>query len=94
MPAPQRFFVEKIMMGGVFRILGLSHSTQKGAARLAEGVTNPTYASGRFYASGAKTVSGPIIDQAEIFPDLANQQFQDNANEAVHRFLTTATTAQ
>ena len=89
MPAPQRFVTEKIMMGGLFRIFGLSHSTQKGAARFAEAVTNTTYGGGRFYASGAKTLSGPLIDQAEIFPDLANQQFQDNANEAVHRFLTT-----
>jgi len=28
-----------------------------------------------------------LIDQLSIFPDLANQVFQDNASEAVHRFF-------
>ena len=28
-----------------------------------------------------------MVDQAEIFPDLANPTFQDHANEAIHRFI-------
>jgi hypothetical protein len=34
------------------------------------------------------TVSGQPVDQADIFPDLANPSFQDHANEAIHRFIT------
>ncbi len=28
-----------------------------------------------------------MVDQAEIFPDLANPSFQDHADEAIHRFI-------
>ena len=41
-----------------------------------------------FYASAANTLKGPLVDQADIFPDLANSTFQDHANEAIHRFIT------
>ena len=41
-----------------------------------------------FYASAANTLKGPLVDQADIFPDLANPSFQDHANEAIHRFIT------
>ena len=41
-----------------------------------------------FYASAANTITGPLVDQADIFPDLANPSFQDHANEAIHRFIT------
>jgi hypothetical protein len=32
-------------------------------------------------------MKGPLVNQAEIFPDLANPTFQDHANEAIHRFI-------
>ena len=44
--------------------------------------------SGVFYASAANKLKGPLVDQADIFPDLANPSFQDHANEAIHRFIT------
>jgi NAD(P)-dependent dehydrogenase (short-subunit alcohol dehydrogenase family) len=59
-----------------------------GARRLVDGVTDPTLSSGVFYASAANTITGPLIDQADIFPDLANPSFQDHANEAINRFIT------
>ena len=34
------------------------------------------------------SLKGPLVDQADIFPDLANPSFQDHANEAIHRFIT------
>jgi NAD(P)-dependent dehydrogenase (short-subunit alcohol dehydrogenase family) len=68
--------------------LGISHKLEVGARRLVDGVTDPTLKSGVFYASAAKTVTGPLVDQADIFPDLANPSFQDHANEAIHRFMT------
>jgi hypothetical protein len=30
-----------------------------------------------FYASAANTITGPVVDQADIFHDLANPSFQD-----------------
>ena len=52
------------------------------------GLTDPTLSSGVFYASKGEVLKGPVVDQADIFPDLANPSFQDHANEAIHRFIT------
>ena len=68
--------------------LGISHELNVGAKRLVDGVTDPTLSSGVFYASAASKLKGPLVDQADIFPDLANPSFQDHANEAIHRFIT------
>ena len=43
-----------------------------------------------FYASAANTLKGPLVNQADFLPDLANPSFQDHANEAIHRFIPTA----
>ena len=77
----------------VMPALRISHKLEVGAKRLVDGVTDPTLTSGVFYASAATKLSGPLVDQADIFPDLANHTFQDNADEAIHRFTTPKTPA-
>ncbi len=72
----------------VMPALGLAHKLDVGAKRLVDGVTDPTLSSGVFYASAANTLKGPLVNQTDIFPDLANPSFQDHANEAIHRFIT------
>jgi NAD(P)-dependent dehydrogenase (short-subunit alcohol dehydrogenase family) len=72
----------------VMPALGISHKLDVGAKRLVDGVTDPALSSGVFYASAANKLSGPLVNQADIFPDLANQSFHDHANEAIHRFVT------
>jgi len=67
--------------------LGISHELEVGSKRLVDGVTDPKLSSGVFYASAAGKLKGPLVDQASIFPDLANPSFQDHANEAIHRFI-------
>jgi hypothetical protein len=71
----------------VMPALGLSHDVKAGAGRLVDGITDPALRSGVFYASAASTVTGPVTDQADIFPDLRNATFQDNASQAIHRFI-------
>ncbi|WP_328458167.1 SDR family NAD(P)-dependent oxidoreductase [Amycolatopsis sp. NBC_00438] len=71
----------------VMPVLKISHKLEVGAGRLVDGVTDPTLSSGVFYASAANTTTGPLVDQADIFPDLANPSFQDHADEAIHRFI-------
>jgi NAD(P)-dependent dehydrogenase (short-subunit alcohol dehydrogenase family) len=71
----------------VMPYLGISHKLDVGARRLVDGVTDPNLSSGVFYASAANKLTGPLVDQADIFPDLANPSFQDHANEAIHRFI-------
>jgi NAD(P)-dependent dehydrogenase (short-subunit alcohol dehydrogenase family) len=87
MPAVQRFAFDHIVMGRVGRLLGLSHSLRTGTARLALAVTDPAYRDGVFYASRARALTGPVVDQATILPDFAHPACQNNADEAVHRFL-------
>ena len=77
----------------VMPALGISHKLDLGAKRLVDGVTDPTLSSGVFYASAANKLKGPLVDQAGIFPDLDNPSFQNNANEAIHRFITQRTVA-
>jgi NAD(P)-dependent dehydrogenase (short-subunit alcohol dehydrogenase family) len=81
-PLPLRLAARYVMPA-----LGLSHSLQTGAGRLVDGITDPALRSGVFYASSAAAVTGPVVDQAGIFPDLRNATFQDNANQAIHRFI-------
>jgi NAD(P)-dependent dehydrogenase (short-subunit alcohol dehydrogenase family) len=84
-PPIMRFIYNRIMMGAIAK--KITHTVDVGAARIAAAVEDRTYASGTFYGSAADTLTGPVLDQATIFRDIANQQFQDSANEAVHRFL-------
>ena len=82
LPVPMRIAAKYILPA-----LGLSHKLDVGAQRLVDGVTDPTLSSGAFYASAANTLTGPLFNQADFLPDLANPSFQDNANEAIHRFI-------
>ena len=83
LPLPMRVAAKYVMPA-----LGLAHNLDVGAKRLVDGVTDPTLSSGVFYASPANKLKGPLVNQADIFPDLANPAFQDHANEAIHRFIT------
>jgi NAD(P)-dependent dehydrogenase (short-subunit alcohol dehydrogenase family) len=83
LPLPMRIAAKYVMP-----TLGLAHKLDVGAKRLADGVTDPTLSSGAFYASAANKLNGPMVDQAEFVPGVANPSFQDNANEAIHRFIT------
>jgi len=82
LPLPMRIAAKYVMPA-----LGLSHKLDVGAKRLVDGVTDPALTGGAFYASAANTLTGPMVNQADFLPDLANPSFQDNANEAIHRFI-------
>lgn len=88
LPLPMRVAAKYVMP-----TLGLAHKLDVGAKRLVDGVTDPTLSSGVFYASAANRLKGPLVNQADILPDLANPSFQDHANEAIHRFITQKTVA-
>jgi hypothetical protein len=67
-------------------LFGIMHPLDVGAKRYVDGLIDESYKSGVFYAS-KKHMSGPLVDQGKIFSDLNNETFQDNANEAIHRFI-------
>jgi NAD(P)-dependent dehydrogenase (short-subunit alcohol dehydrogenase family) len=81
LPLPMRIAAKYVMP-----TLGLAHKLEVGAKRLVDAVTDPTLSSGVFYASAANKLTGPLVNQADFLPDLANPSFQDHADEAIHRF--------
>jgi len=87
LPPAKKFMFKYIMLPIVAPLKGMIHKLDKGAKRFVDGVNNESFTSGVFYASKAKSLVGPVIDQSSIFPDLNNTTYQDNANEAIHRFI-------
>lgn len=91
--AVQRFIFTRIAYP-IMTLLGRAHGVEKGAERYVTVLTDPAYESGHFYASPWPSTSGQLVDQGPIFEDLENAQFQDNAYEAVRRFLPDGQLAQ
>ena len=87
LPLAKRLMFKYIMLPIVAPIKGLVHKLEKGAKRFVDGIGDDSYKSGVFYASKAKLLTGPVIDQSTIFPDLNNSIYQNNANAAIHRFI-------
>ncbi len=87
LPFLQGLFFKYIGMPLLMPLLGLSHSLETGAKHFVDAIGDATLKSGGFYASRANVLTGAIVDQSTIFQDLTNRQFQDNANEAIHRFI-------
>ena len=81
-----RVIMQRIVMPYVAPMFGISHPLDVGARRLVDAVVGGPLRSGRFYASAAPTLTGPLVDQAEIVADFGDQTVQDAAYEAIHRF--------
>jgi NAD(P)-dependent dehydrogenase (short-subunit alcohol dehydrogenase family) len=87
LPLPMRFMLKFVMMPVVFPLMGgMVHTLEVGAGRFVDAISDERYKSGVFYASKEGKLSGEMVDQATFFTDLKNTTFQDNANEAIHRF--------
>ncbi len=71
----------------LFPLFGLMHKVDAGAKRYVDVLNDASYKSGIFYGSKAPVLTGALVDQSTIFADLSNQAFQDNASEAIHRFI-------
>jgi NAD(P)-dependent dehydrogenase (short-subunit alcohol dehydrogenase family) len=74
------------LMFKMLALFGNSHGVEKGAKRYVDGLLDESFKSGFFYGSKSGT-AGPLADQATLFSDLSNERFQDNASEAIHRFI-------
>jgi hypothetical protein len=93
MPAPVRVFITKFFYPVVAPRLHLAHKVDVGAAHLVDGVNNPKLRSGVFYASPKGKVVGPLTDQSEATPAFSDPKIQDNAVQAIHRFIPTTDVA-
>ncbi len=89
LPPPMRFMLKYVMMPIVFPLMGeMVHTLDVGAKRFVDAISDERYQSGVFYASKEGKLSGDMVDQSTFFTDLKNTSFQDNANEAIHHFIT------
>lgn len=79
--------LSKYVFGSLMPLFGMMHRVDDAARRFVDGVMNPRFDSGHFYASAAGAPTGPVIDQAEIEPNFSNPIYQDNAYAAIQRFV-------
>ncbi|MGZ3305630.1 MAG: SDR family NAD(P)-dependent oxidoreductase [Asticcacaulis sp.] len=87
LPPAMRFMLTYVMMPIVFPLLGgMVHKLEVGVNRFIDVISDEKYRSGVFYASKEGKLSGEMVDQSTFFTALKNTSFQDNANEAIHRF--------
>ena len=86
-PALVRIVASRILLPYLAPALRIGHKLDVGAERLVKAVTDASLQSGVFYASAASTITGPVIDQAEIVPDFRDPEIQDHAYEAIQRFV-------
>jgi len=88
LPLPMQIMLKYVMMPVVFPLMGdMVHELQVGAQRFVDGICDERYKSGVFYASKRGKLSGEMVDQSTFFTDLKNTTFQENANTAIHRFI-------
>lgn len=87
LPFLKRILLKYVGMNVIMPLLGLSHSLSKGAKRFVDGIKNDKLKSGVFYASKERVLTGPVVDQSKIWNNLANEQYQENAYQAIYRFV-------
>lgn len=68
-------------------MIGMMHGVEVGAKRFVDGINDSSYKSGAFYASKKLVLTGPMVEQSTLFADVANPKFQDNAYQALQRFM-------
>lgn len=88
LPPAMRFMLKNFMMPVVFPLMGeMVHKLEVGAKRFVDVISEERYKSGVFYASKEGKLSGDMVDQSTFFTPLKNTTFQDNADQAIHRFI-------
>ncbi len=87
LPPAMKFMLTYFMMPIIMPLMGMVHKLETGAKRFVDGISDERYKSGIFYASKEGKLTGDPVDQSTFFVDLKNSSFQDNANEAIHRFI-------
>jgi NAD(P)-dependent dehydrogenase (short-subunit alcohol dehydrogenase family) len=87
LPLPLKLLIQYVMFPVVMPLFGIIHNLETGAGRIVHSLSDASIKSGRFYASAAGKLTGPLVDQSTIRPDLNNETYQENANRAIHRFI-------
>ena len=65
----------------------LMHNVETDAPRYMPALLKEDYKSGVLYGATADATVGNVVDQSSILFHFSNEDLQDNAYEAIHRFL-------
>ncbi len=84
---PMLKFMFKAFGGWLMPMMGMMHKLPTGAKRYLDGLNDPAFETGKFYGSKKPKLTGPLVDQSSIFPDLGNVVIQDNARVAALSFI-------
>jgi NAD(P)-dependent dehydrogenase (short-subunit alcohol dehydrogenase family) len=87
LPLPLKLLVQYVLFPVVMPLFGIVNNLETGAGRITHSLGDTSIKSGRFYASAAGNVTGPLVDQSTIRPEMNNETYQENANRAIHRFI-------
>ena len=87
MPGLMGVFYKYIAMPILLPMMGMAHNLEVGSKRFIDAMDNNKLKTGKFYGSKEKVLTGPIIDQSTIFPDLNNESYQQNAKKAIESFI-------
>ena len=87
MPLPMKVMYKYIAMPILLPLVGMSHKLEDGAKRFVDSISNTSLKTGTFYGSKEKVLTGQLVEQSIIFPDLSNTAYQDNASEAIRSYL-------
>jgi NAD(P)-dependent dehydrogenase (short-subunit alcohol dehydrogenase family) len=85
-PLVLRLLLNYFLFPVVMPLFGIVHDLKTGAGRIVHSIDDTSIKSGRFYASAAGKLTGPLVDQSTIRPEMNNETYQENANEAIHQF--------
>ncbi|WP_026971461.1 SDR family NAD(P)-dependent oxidoreductase [Aliagarivorans marinus] len=70
----------------IMPMLGMMHSVDKAAKRYLDGLFDPRFETGQFYASQAGSPTGPVVNQLSLESSLGDVSAQDNARYAIEQF--------
>lgn len=87
LPPVQRVMYKYIGFPILMPLMGMVHKLEKGAKRYIKAIADESLVSGTFYASSEDRLTGPVMDQSSIFPDLINESYQENAYSAMYQFI-------
>ena len=87
LPFFQKLMYKYIGFPILMPMMGMVHSLEKGAARYVKAINDDSLVNGKFYASDEPKLVGPVMIQDDFFSDLTNEAYQDNALEAIHRYV-------
>ena len=87
LPLPLRLLIQYILFPLVMPLLGMVHRLEIGAGRIVNSLGDPSIKTGKFYGSPAGKMTGPLVDQSTIRPEMNNETYQDNVNRAIHKFI-------